>query len=829
MFTTQNSADYGPQWLNYLFQGTAFLQGNVFGGAIQQALQTMLAIYSDGILIVASFLLLYHLLQMIAETAHTGKAGGRANQIWAPIRLVFAIGLLVPIAGGLNIGQNIALQVAQWGSNFASYSWTQFYQTFENVNLVQSQAPTPDVATVIGTMYSDAFCLAAYNVIARDAPGFSVPAPTVNPPSVDLGSGTTLGPGAFTEDFNVTYQGTVLTRRCGDIVYAPPQCTGGTTAGNCSTISNIQQAQAKAIQQEFSQIQQEMVPFAEYLIPGGNNYQGVGTSCPAGSPATCTAVAASSLPSNQMVLQDVANYQKLIASNLTPPSATVQSASATDPTTTGWMSAGILFNSIAAQQATYYHAAGNLPSVESPNISDGPDSAMVLNGNMALVKWITTPQSGLQLSIQNETPPNDSSDFGKIMSALERGGEDAKIWSSDGFFNNILNSSGAVSQQDAISSLTDLGRRMMTVSFGLFGSGAASAIGGSWLMKGVGSLLRKVGGAAVPVGGAVAATSCLETLGVGCLAGGAIALGGGALSSIGDLVHGAADKVPIMVAGLLFALATAILIPAIMLGYVLPLLPFTKFLFGIMTWLVSVLQAVFGIPLFALAHLNPDGEHFLPQSARHGYFLLLQIFVRPIMMVFGLIGAILIMNSVVGFMNSFYVPAVLLSYTSDTPGIFGKLVYTILYCALAYGIVTSSLKLIDIVPDNAIKWLGGAHMDSHFQEQHLSPAATAIGGSQLIGATTRAFEGIGTAINDKLREPEAKEAAARQRISQLAADYQKNGNQTGITGEQGQAGQNPLQLAKDQYDREQAFLDQQTGGRKPSLGQIWRNLKKPRG
>ena len=69
---------------------------------IQSALQHALSIYSGAVLVLAGMILLYHLLGMVAETAHTGKPMGRANQIYAPIRLVLAIGLLVPMAGGLN-------------------------------------------------------------------------------------------------------------------------------------------------------------------------------------------------------------------------------------------------------------------------------------------------------------------------------------------------------------------------------------------------------------------------------------------------------------------------------------------------------------------------------------------------------------------------------------------------------------------------------------------------------------------------------------------------------------------------------------------------------
>ena len=91
------------------------------------ALRSALGIYSNALLIVASVILLYHLLIMTGETAHQGVVGGkRTNQVWAPIRLVIAIGLLVPLASGLNSAQYITLQIIEWGSNMGSRVWWAF-------------------------------------------------------------------------------------------------------------------------------------------------------------------------------------------------------------------------------------------------------------------------------------------------------------------------------------------------------------------------------------------------------------------------------------------------------------------------------------------------------------------------------------------------------------------------------------------------------------------------------------------------------------------------------------------------------------------------------
>ncbi len=64
-------------------------------------MQTALGFYSDAMLMFAAIILFYHLATMIVNTAHHGVVMGKqANQIWAPIRLVVAIGLLVPMGSG---------------------------------------------------------------------------------------------------------------------------------------------------------------------------------------------------------------------------------------------------------------------------------------------------------------------------------------------------------------------------------------------------------------------------------------------------------------------------------------------------------------------------------------------------------------------------------------------------------------------------------------------------------------------------------------------------------------------------------------------------------
>jgi len=73
-----------------------------------EALHELFRFYSTALLLVAVIIFLYYVLVIVAETAQTGTPFGRRfNHLWAPIRLVAALGLLIPINYGLNSGQYI--------------------------------------------------------------------------------------------------------------------------------------------------------------------------------------------------------------------------------------------------------------------------------------------------------------------------------------------------------------------------------------------------------------------------------------------------------------------------------------------------------------------------------------------------------------------------------------------------------------------------------------------------------------------------------------------------------------------------------------------------
>ena len=83
---------------------------------------------------------------------------------------------------------------------------------------------------------------------------------------------------------------------------------------------------------------------------------------------------------------------------------------------------------------------------------------------------------------------------------------------------------------------------------------------------------------------------------------------------------------------------STMLIAGIVLAYVLPALPYIRFLFGIVGWVVSVVVALLAVTVFAAAHVTRgEGDRLTIEATRQGWLFLPGLFLRPALMLFGLI------------------------------------------------------------------------------------------------------------------------------------------------------------------------------------------------
>lgn len=194
-------------------------------------------------------------------------------------------------------------------------------------------------------------------------------------------------------------------------------------------------------------------------------------------------------------------------------------------------------------------------------------------------------------------------------------------------------------------------------------------------------------------------------------------------------------KPPLMILAMMF------LTIGVMLGYYVPLYPYMLFTFGIIGWIISVIEAMVAAPLVALGLTHPEGHDFLGES-KQALMLVLGIFLRPVLMVIGLIAGMILsfvalrilVFSYSGFISDiFYVvkPLGNIDGANGDPlgssivafgnvmlsnlGSLGGMVMSLLalplflafFASLVYVVTNQCFSLIYVLPDYILRWIGG--------------------------------------------------------------------------------------------------------------------------
>ncbi len=164
-------------------------------------------------------------------------------------------------------------------------------------------------------------------------------------------------------------------------------------------------------------------------------------------------------------------------------------------------------------------------------------------------------------------------------------------------------------------------------------------------------------------------------------------------------------------------------------AYYIPILPYMMFTFGAIGWLMAVVEAMVAAPLVALGITHPEGHEAFGKG-EGAIMILMNIFLRPAMMIIGFIAGIALTYVCVWILNSGYNHAI--SYIQgpvDKPGwsfypsqgsgsgqtqyndwaglfafFFSVLTYTSMYVIL----VQKSFTLISVLPDKVLRWIGGS-------------------------------------------------------------------------------------------------------------------------
>ncbi len=764
-----------------------------------EALHEMLAFYSFGLLLIAVMIFLYFVVIVVGETAATGTPfGKRFQNIWAPIRLVVALGLLVPVHYGLNSSQYITLYAAKYGSGFATNGWLRFNNTINDQPLFSGGGANPsgeyssllalpempDIAPTVQYMSLVHGCRYAYWRMSRpDISGggdigpdssYEIKPYLVKQPQpwmsdmddhLEVASGTTyvnaldfydnsdimIVFGVRDETLYKNYPGSVKPL-CGEVrIHTSDLSRKGSNLGT----DKIQTAYFDLVKNMAGittggasgglgdRLIKLSYRFTELSMAAEGSYQcqiGCGDvyklpSCN-GTPAPCS----TQMPSIATKQELINEYQGIMAPIIKTAweDANQEGSEIEIPaevTERGWGGAGIWYNTIARLNGAFISVVVNIPRggrfplvMEQVKLQKYAND--VSSGMVDMFK--PTLSDGQAVDLNTENPAQDITIARTLYDMM-------LYWYEDG-----------LNQADPDKAI--VGNFFEVAMNAIFGTN------GLFAMRGQNAHIHPL--------------SQLSALGKGLVDSALINIGIslGVATGIFTGVFGPfAEIAGQVVSSTAFVGLTA----GLVLFYVLPFMPFVYFYFAVSQWVKSIFEAMVGAPLWALAHMRIDGEGLPGEAAASGYFLIFEIFIRPIMIVMGLVAAMLIFTAQVRILNVVWTlvvdnltgfelditlpPDALAAQQSSPRGVIDQFFFTILYAIIVYMLAMSSFKLIDNIPDNILRWMG-AGVASFSDTNKEDPTQgltryTAIGGmtlgQQAVGGLREVAGGLGTVMGTR--------------------------------------------------------------------------------
>lgn len=176
-------------------------------------------------------------------------------------------------------------------------------------------------------------------------------------------------------------------------------------------------------------------------------------------------------------------------------------------------------------------------------------------------------------------------------------------------------------------------------------------------------------------------------------------------------------------------------------SYYIPFLPYMIFTFGAIAWIVVVIEAMVAAPIVALGVTHPEGNDAFGKG-EHAIMIILNIFLRPSMMIIGYIAAISLSYVSVWLINAGFANALVFiqgdattdisaSYTSNYDsaqasasqienisstmqtgyagwaGLYAFFFSIIIYTTMYLIVVQKAFQLIVLLPDKVLRWVGG--------------------------------------------------------------------------------------------------------------------------
>lgn len=213
---------------------------------------------------------------------------------------------------------------------------------------------------------------------------------------------------------------------------------------------------------------------------------------------------------------------------------------------------------------------------------------------------------------------------------------------------------------------------------------------------------------------------------------------------LGAIKEGAKGMMEALGPFIIMMIVTLFFFGAVLSIYI-PMLPFIIWFGGIVSWYAVVGEAMVAAPLWAMTHLDGDGDG-MGQRTTHGYIFLLNVMFRPVFMVIGFILAgtgIVVLGTL---LNTMFGVAMQNAQYDSLTGLVSIIGFIVLYVGMCQTLVQGTFSLIHVVPDQVFSWIGGqisarVGQDMHERSQQHYGAGVGQGGNSARSSTPALLQG----------------------------------------------------------------------------------------
>jgi conjugal transfer/type IV secretion protein DotA/TraY len=238
-----------------------------------------------------------------------------------------------------------------------------------------------------------------------------------------------------------------------------------------------------------------------------------------------------------------------------------------------------------------------------------------------------------------------------------------------------------------------MGQKMVTMIIG------ANTTGGSSFLLDPIIALKNIGDYMMITGESILAMAFVADAVSGAAGGvGAVLAKAPVIGSLLGVLGKMAGILP-FVGGLLFAVGA-------LCSLYIPMVPFITWVSALVQYCCIVVESIAAAPLWALAHLQADGEG-MGQRTEKGYLYLLNLLFRPILMVAGFFAAsalVILLGSVV---TQMYIPTIASTQGNSITGLFSIIGFVFLFFVIMNILIQGLFHIVMELADDAIGWVGG--------------------------------------------------------------------------------------------------------------------------